>query len=420
MDLSFIRDPATVRSRVYVGALAEGTTRKEMEDYFQKYGSIVGVVVNRGFGFIQFESEECAAAVLQDKHGMIHGKKIFVKPAQTGIGSNRPAAQNNVPKPTGVWDAADPSQPPPMAPAPIPWTGAYLRKPDFGAGLMNIPPISYPSWMVVPGRNDCEIIVVSKALTAYAEAIESHLKRLGLLVDLLYPNDDVPIGKVLGNISSRGCLYAVLVTPQNEEHRSITVNILYGQPAEHRNMPVEDAIKFIAENFREKVKRDTIASQAALPTPIATTQALPITPIATHTLKDKHPDHIQSLLVLLAENRMVTVLQYDKIIKYLNERREMQLKVELGDEAGTATAILEEQAQHQKKQQQELDLQQKILSILNGPSITGSSATNTKPPLAPDNPNRENTIRLLQDPKVQKALDTVLKSTLLQSLDVSF
>lgn len=411
MDLSFIRDPATVRARVYVGALADGATRQEMDEYFQKYGNIVGVVVNRGFGFIQFETEEMAAAALKDKHGMIHGKKIFVKPAQSGVGSARPGAQAGVQKVGGVWD--------------IPVGGAagdaqgvwnnYNRKADFGASLMNIPPVSYPSWMVVPGRNDCEIIVVSRALTVYAEAIEAHLKRLGLSVDLLYPNDDVPIGKVLGNISSRGCLYAVLVTPQNEEHRSITVNILYGQPAEHRNMPVEDAIKFIAENFREKMNRDAAASTTSIPT---TTQSLPITPIVSGSLKDKHPDSIQSLLLLLTENRMLTVLQYDKIIKYLTERRELQMKVELGDEDAIQerTEILEAQ----KKQQEEQDLHQKILSILNKPSITGNSTTESKPPLALDNPHRESTIKLLQDPKVQKALDTVLKSTLLQSLDVAF
>uniref|UniRef100_A0A1B0GM74 Anticodon-binding domain-containing protein n=1 Tax=Phlebotomus papatasi TaxID=29031 RepID=A0A1B0GM74_PHLPP len=324
----------------------------------------------------------------------------------------RPGAQAGVQKVGGVWDIPVGGS---AGDAQAVWN-TYNRKADFGASLMNIPPVSYPSWMVVPGRNDCEIIVVSRALTVYAEAIEAHLKRLGLSVDLLYPNDDVPIGKVLGNISSRGCLYAVLVTPQNEEHRSITVNILYGQPAEHRNMPVEDAIKFIAENFREKMNRDAAASTTtSIPT---TTQSLPITPIVSGSLKDKHPDSIQSLLLLLTENRMLTVLQYDKIIKYLTERRELQMKVELGDEDAIQerTEILEAQ----KKQQEEQDLHQKILSILNKPSITGNSAAESKPPLAIDNPHRDSTIKLLQDPKVQKALDTVLKSTLLQSLDVAF
>lgn len=64
----------------------------------------------------------------------------------------------------------------------------------------------------------------------YAEYIESRLKRLGIVVDLLFPMEDVPIGKVLGNIASRGCLYAILVMPQNEENKSLTLTFLHGLP----------------------------------------------------------------------------------------------------------------------------------------------------------------------------------------------
>jgi hypothetical protein len=64
----------------------------------------------------------------------------------------------------------------------------------------------------------------------YAEYIEHRLKQLGLSVDLLFPNEEVPIGRVLANISSRGSLYAIVVMPQNEEHRSLTLNILHGLP----------------------------------------------------------------------------------------------------------------------------------------------------------------------------------------------
>jgi len=85
-------------------------------------------------------------------------------------------------------------------------------------------------------------------------------------VDVLFPNEDVMLGKVLANISSRGCLYAVLVTPQHEEHNSITVNILYGVPAEHRNMPLEtnfnrlrlrsnEIILVSASNFQFKITK---------------------------------------------------------------------------------------------------------------------------------------------------------------------
>lgn len=56
------------------------------------------------------------------------------------------------------------------------------------------------------------------------------LKKLGLTVDLLFPNEEVPLSRVLGNIASRGCLYAVVIAPVNAEHHSMTLNILHGLP----------------------------------------------------------------------------------------------------------------------------------------------------------------------------------------------
>jgi hypothetical protein len=39
----------------------------------------------------------------------------------------------------------------------------------------------------------------------------------------------------------------------------------------------------------------------------------------------------QVLLNLLSDNRQLTVLQYDRVIRYLQDKREMQLQLELGD-----------------------------------------------------------------------------------------
>lgn len=63
------------------------------------------------------------------------------------------------------------------------------------------------------------------SLRHYAEDIEKQLKMLGIRVDLLFPNDSVPINKVLGNIQSRGCLYAILVLPPNMDQSSLTLTV---------------------------------------------------------------------------------------------------------------------------------------------------------------------------------------------------
>lgn len=73
-------------------------------------------------------------------------------------------------------------------------------------------------------------LFLSSFFREYAESIEVRLKKLGLTVDLLFPNEEVPVTRVLAKIASRGSLYAILIMPQNEDHRSLTLNILHGQP----------------------------------------------------------------------------------------------------------------------------------------------------------------------------------------------
>lgn len=51
---------------------------------------------------------------------------------------------------------------------------------------------------------------------------------MGLSADILFPNTMIPLGKLLGNISKRGTLYAISVYPVNETKESFTVNILQG------------------------------------------------------------------------------------------------------------------------------------------------------------------------------------------------
>lgn len=240
----------------------------------------------------------------------------------------------------------------------------------------------------------------------YAENIESRLKRAGLSVDLLFPNDDVPMGKVLANISSRGTLYAILVTHQNQELRSITVNVLHGIPAEHRNMPVDDAIAFIGTNFYENRQKASVNLPKSVPIIQPQGNAPP--------LNERHPEAVQALLNLLADNRPLTVLQYERIIKYLHERKGLQLKVELGD---AATDIHlpspEELAEAAKKEAYiaaEKELQNKLMLIMNKPSIIPTIVPEEEPvrPVQVASSSSSSNSNLLHDPKVQKALDSLL------------
>ncbi|XP_029660298.1 hybrid signal transduction histidine kinase L isoform X1 [Formica exsecta] len=268
-------------------------------------------------------------------------------------------------------------------------------------------------------KNDCEIIVVNKALTKYAEDIELRLKQVGLMVDLLFPNEDVPLGRVLGNIASRGCLYAVVVTPINHEHHSLTLNILHGLPQEHRNMPVEDAINLISRDFTNYK---------------AGGRSVPLnTPLAS----ERHPDAIQVLLNMLADNHQLTVLQYDRVIKYLDMKREEQVQVELGDAKDLPVKTPLTSINDPKQ----AELQTRILNILNNSKTNAPTVAEPSPvpppasapvPVPPANwGTASNTATtpstttastgvspspLLNDPTVQKALDSLLQGNLLKNI----
>jgi len=231
----------------------------------------------------------------------------------------------------------------------------------------------------------------------YAEFIERRLIKIGLTVDLLFPNEEVPLGRVLANISGRGTLFAIIVNMVNEEHRSLTLNILYGQPQEHRNMPLEDSLNFIARSFDAYMRGE----RGTGPGPVAVGQPVP----------DRHPEAIQTLLNLLRENRQLTVLQYDKVIKYLQEKREVQIKLEVGDAQGLPS-IADPGRQPTTKQQAEL--QHRIMNILNqqpgGPQPPPQAAWPPQP--AP----QQTPAPLLNDPNVQKALDSLIQGDLLKKI----
>lgn len=148
---------------------------------------------------------------------------------------------------------------------------------------------------------------------------------MGLRVDLLFPNEDVPVSKVLANIAGRGCLYAILIFPINEQHRSITVNVLHGETTEHRNMPVDDALDMINDDFQQAMLSNSRRQQQQqqqqfqqrshnMPTAVEIT---PTSSYAAPPLNARHPEALQTLLNLLTDNRAITVLQYDRVIRYL-------------------------------------------------------------------------------------------------------
>ncbi|KAI5697787.1 hypothetical protein M8J75_015635 [Diaphorina citri] len=225
--------------------------------------------------------------------------------------------------------------------------------------------------------NDVEIIVCDRNLTEYAEFIEIKLKKIQLAVDLLFPKEDVPLDKVLGNISSRGTLYAIVVMHQHEQRRSMTLHILHGVPQEHRNIPVEDALELVQKNFQSYKKGDKNAPKTGPGgIEVSLKSGLP--------LENKHPDLMQDLLSRIADNQNLTALEYERVITYLQDRREKQY-----------TTVAPNTQSY---------LQNRIMGLLNKPKPNNFSVVGTIPPAPNPGPKKE---PLLQDPTVQRALQSL-------------
>lgn len=78
-----MKDPSTAYLRIYVGGIPDATTPNDVYEHFKPYGKIMGISINRQFGFVQFEEESSAQAAISQAAGSnFLGKTISVKIAQ--------------------------------------------------------------------------------------------------------------------------------------------------------------------------------------------------------------------------------------------------------------------------------------------------------------------------------------------------
>ncbi|CAM9403026.1 unnamed protein product [Choristocarpus tenellus] len=99
-------DGALAINKIFVGGLHYETRDASLRAYFEQFGRVAMAEVmfnrethkSRGFGFVVFENEESANAVLQSTHHTVNGKVVEVKravprsQASTGGGSSGPSS----------------------------------------------------------------------------------------------------------------------------------------------------------------------------------------------------------------------------------------------------------------------------------------------------------------------------------------
>ncbi|XP_005166219.1 nuclear receptor coactivator 5 isoform X3 [Danio rerio] len=249
---------------------------------------------------------------------------------------------------------------------------------------------------------DCSVIVVNKLQKEYAETVGRKVRDLGMVVDLIFLNTEVSLTQALEDVSRARTPFAIIITQQHQVHRSCTVNILFGTPQEHRNMPIQDAMVLVAHNFETfKVEhrakeRDEIARKAA---------KMADDVLMREHEREGHPVSVLTAITLLSEGRFMTPEELARLIEYLRDKRDRLVRstTDAGPHPSSATlepsqptqaisapaqptySSLSLQTSHltpasAPAQTNQQELQAKILSIFN--SGSGSSVASSPAPAA--------------------------------------
>lgn len=139
-NLAIIRDPNMANNRVFMGNLPQ-CTREELESICLPYGKVLASLVQKNFGFVQFESEEIANKVSSAlTKSTFKGNTITVRNA----GTSKKNLHTNANVGTNNWPQSA-------------QTGVGVMPTTAGSGaLENTDNSNY---------NDCEIIVVDRKNT---------------------------------------------------------------------------------------------------------------------------------------------------------------------------------------------------------------------------------------------------------------
>ncbi|XP_073707628.1 nuclear receptor coactivator 5 isoform X2 [Garra rufa] len=166
---------------------------------------------------------------------------------------------------------------------------------------------------------DCSVIVVNKLQKEYAETVGRKVRDLGMVVDLIFLNTEVSLTQALEDVSRARTPFAIIITQQHQVHRSCTVNILFGTPQEHRNMPMQDAMVLVAHNFdsfkveHRTKERDEIARKAA---------KMADDVLMREPDREGHPVSVLTHVTLLSEGRFMTPDELARLIDYLRDKRD--------------------------------------------------------------------------------------------------
>jgi len=376
------------QKRLFVGKVPENATDNEISDIFSQFGVIDDIKRNpsRRYCFIEMSTVAEANAVvkysglLQLKGNILNvslAKKKTDMPnhkgdeGQSQRASNQSSVQSDYHQSRNLPSLFD------LPPPPPPHTSYQQLQPQSSAQgygknqrLWNMDETGgeraakYLKSAEEQKPNDVEIVCIDKAreLVHYAESIEESLKDKGLRVDILYPNADVKLEKLMGNLALRKTMFAIGVHSESRMLKCVSVYVLHGEQQEHKNMPEREAIQYICRNHARFNKQD-------------------LGSVVSERPHFSIPKDVKNVFASFLDDKSLGISEYDKILKYLAELRESYLKNEY--ETFVEPHLILPPGANKKKEpvlrEKQEEIQSYVLEILNkNPSILTQTIDVTK------------------------------------------
>lgn len=185
-------------AKLFLGGISPNTDQEVIREHFSKYGAIVDAVVmfkdgkHRGFGFVTFDSQDAALAVLAEEQ-VLDGRKVDVKQAVPPGEAPPPVGYGGYGGPPGVAGGAYMSygqQPAPRMYGPMfgggcAGGGFAGGGGDFAGGDLGRGPASRPSGTSSANK----VFIGGLAQTTTDEMVNEYFSRYGTLVDAVVMKD---------------------------------------------------------------------------------------------------------------------------------------------------------------------------------------------------------------------------------------
>ena len=155
------------------------------------------------------------------------------------------------------------------------------------------------------------------------------------------------------------------------------------QPQEHRNMPFDDAMSLVTKAFEKHMANKTNNQDGDRSSSIASgggsrdNSRIGAGHDPNNSNSSQLPNDVRNVIGFLLEQRPLSVMEYDKLIKWLAQQRLGVLKAEYGENIPSelATPPVGPPVDPAVKAQQ-IELQQRIVHILNKPKPEQTMQTN--------------------------------------------